>query len=119
MSREINTDALITTIHNLADRADELLAKQGEAAYPGVAEELFQLGCQIEELSNELAHAETALRILFDITRRLNYRAIAFAEVFGTAMPTEDDFCFTTSVGLHAFGERFGGADQIDEGVPF
>ena len=119
MSRAIHTEALIANVHNLADRADELLAMQGDAAYPGLVSELSTLGRDIHEQSFELAHAVTALHILETLSHRLARRAWACAEVCGTTLPDEDIFGVTTRVGARLFGERFVNSVISDEDVPF
>jgi hypothetical protein len=119
MSRAIDTEALIARVCNIVDHAESLLAMQGEHANPSVSAELFELGREIEDFSWELAHADTALRMLRAVTEVLHKRAAAYAEVYGAPHPGDGDFEMTTSVGLKHFGERFGSADYCDEEVPF
>jgi hypothetical protein len=113
----INTEALVATVRNIVDRAEALLAMQGDNATPNQVAELFALGREIEDFSFELAHAATAMQILSPVAGRLWKRADACAEVYGTPAPTEGDFELTTSVGLQHFG--LGDADWLDEGIPF
>ena len=117
MSDAMNTEVLIATTRNIVDRAEKLLEMQGDKANPTVSDELFELGREIEDFSWELAHADTALQILHYLARRLDKRATAYAEVYGTPYPSDGDFAITTSVGLKHFG--LGGNDVTDEDIPF
>lgn len=114
MSRAINVEALIAEVNNLVDRGDELLAQQGNTIEPWVAQELYALGKEVEDLSFALAHAVPALTILHELCGKLGRRAAAIAEVTGAEPPTADDFAIISSVGCHVFGPRFGPKTDID-----
>lgn len=115
----IDTDVLIATVNSLADRAEHLLSMRGENANPSVVGQLFELGREIEEFSFDLAHAGSALGILSRIAEMLRTRAQAYAEVYDTPQPEDDDFAVTTNVGLSRFGERYYTATVCFEEMPF
>jgi hypothetical protein len=102
----VNTQLLIETINSLVERFDKLM-DQSEAS-PDKANEIWTLGREIEDLSNNLAYAATALDILGQTNAWLRTRAEAYAEVFGTEYPDEPDFSITIRVGPLEFGNRFG-----------
>ena len=118
----VNVDALKATLEGFIERADALLATQGNDAKPENAEQLFALGREIGELDYALAHAESAKRVLQGWQRQLCQKAHAYAIVFGTQTPDDglNDFSTCSFSTLPPdWRENIEDGNVDEDGIPF